>query len=833
MQDKQNIQLNTVTVFEKKRINELMRKVLTRLRKNKIGVTDIVSALTQRGIQISRAQFDDLMTTRPERDSTLSLPVFQQFIDIIYTFDAKVLSGEDLLDFINVMRVPVSALANFRSYVSQTEWADALTSYGLSAKVWTESIIGRDEVVAKLLRYMDTGSSVVLIGPTGVGKTAVATEVVRRSSLELGEQTFYIDGRLITSLTALSDQLCEAFQLLMQDNLVSAIRLNQYLHNRRVRVVIDDFHNVPNFTLRTLVRYLVNELPQLICIITTPMKLLSADCAPMMPIQLDALSYENDDSGAAILIQRTVVESGAAMLSLTDNRKIRTLTRGSPLDIRMATIHYLQTQRHHQKFLLRDVSSATLEHMNAPARALFDLLVFLDMYMPIHVLKAFSEQLVGQSTKELTVSLQELQAAGFLSVTQGIGEFVLLQNSVRDALGDYQRPDRSATLILQLGKAMSEGRGPYNLLTDAQSDHLDLQLDIPTILAIIDVILKNNQAEIAANVILRWSVYCMRHGHLAKAIVTVEKCIELLPEEHEQVGSLHRFLGELYGIRGLMPQSRVHFHAAMSVAMRREDATAIAELRVVVVGATFNQIQRGGDTQYVLALQHLDEAEAHFARIDAPDWVGRTRMQRAEVLTYGGEQTEALKAINESIVVFEQLDLSEFQADALRLRGTISLAIGDYVAARQDMQRALEYYEESNQIIERLKCNLRLSMLLFVLDDAPAALVQLERGMQLMTFVGGYRYMFSAFDIFGGILQRYGDANSAATLRKRTDVFRDELQMYRSPVLDQIIDAYFIRIPPPAPIADGADVFSDAHTMQEVTAQVLRSTDQLRGNRGV
>ena len=40
-------------------------------------------------------------------------------------------------------------------------------------------------------------------------------------------------------------------------------------------------------------------------------------------------------------------------------------------------------------------------------------------------------------------------------------------------------------------------------------------------------------------------------------------------------------------------------------------------------------------------------------------------------------------------------------------------------------------------------------MLLFVHDDAPAALVQLERGMQLMTFVGGYRYMFSAFDIFG------------------------------------------------------------------------------------
>lgn len=833
MTEKQNVQLHTVSVFEKKRINELMRTVLSRLRKRKIGVTDIVAILAKRGIPLSRAHFDDLMTTRPERDSTLPLSAFRVFVDVIYAYDEKILSADELLDFINAMRVPVSGLAYFRNFVAPQDWASALTSYGLSVKQWSDPVIGREEDVTMLLRLLHAGTSVVLTGPTGVGKTAVATEVIRRSSLEFGTKTHYIDGRAITSISALNDVLCVTFQLLMQENLVSALRIKQYLQNNIMRVVIDDFHDTENLTLRTIVRYLVNELPQLVVLITTSKKLLKADCTPMTLLKMGALPHDTDDSYASILIQRIVVESGAPQLSLTAIRKIRTLTHGSPLDIRMATIHYLSTKQHLQTFFLSEISATALDYMSVPARSLFDVLAFLDMHIPVHVLKAFSTELLGQTAKELDNSLHELDAAGFVLVVKGIGDVVVLQNTVRDALGGFQSPGRTAVLIQRLAVAMCAADGQHQSLTAAQSEHLDLQLDVPTILAIIQIILNNNYVEIAAAVLLRWSNHCTRHGHLAKATVIAEQCIELLAVEHDMMSGLQRFLGELYGIRGLVPQSTVHFNAAMNDAMHRIDATAIAELRVVQVGVTFNQIQRGGDTQYVLALQHLDEAEAHFARIDAPDWVGRTHMQRAEVLTYGGEQTEALKAINESIAVFEQLDLSEFQADALRMRGTISLAIGDYVSARQDMQRALEYYEESNQIIERLKCNLRLSMLLFVLDDAPAALAQLERGMQLMTFVGGYRYMFSAFDIFGGILRRYGDAQSAATLRKRTDVFRDEVQMYRSPVLDQIIDAYFVRIPPPTPTADGADMFSDTHTMQEVTAQVLQSTGQLRGTEGV
>ena len=828
MLEKQNAQLHTVTVFEKKRINELMRTVLSRLRKRKIGVTDIVAMLAHRGIPLSRANFDDLMTTRPERDSTLPLSAFRVFVDVIYAYDATILSAEELLDFVNVMRVPVSELAYYRNFVAQQAWAGALTSYGLSAMHWSAPVIGREEEVSLLLRHLNAGTSVVLTGSTGVGKTAVATEVIRRSSIEFGTKTHYIDGRAIPSISALNDLLCVTFQLLMQDNLVSAIRIKQYLQNNIMRVVIDDFHDTQNLTLRTFVRYLVKELPQLVVLITTSKKYLKADYAPMTLLQLGVLPYESDDSNAAILIRRTVVESGAPQLSLTAIRKIRALTHGSPLGIRIATIHYLKTQQHELTFLLNEISTATLDHMSLPARSLFDVLAFLDMHIPVHVLKAFSKKLLGQTAKELDASLHELHAAGFVLIVQGIGDVVLLQNTVRDAIGGFQSPGRTAILIQRFAEAMCEADGPHQSLTAAQAEHLDLQLDVPTILAIIQIILNNGYAEVAAAVLLRWSIYCTRHGHLAKATVTVEHCIELLAVNHVMMCGLQRFLGELYGIRGLVPQSTVHFNAAMNAAIRLQDATAIAEIRVVQTGATFNLIQKGGDPLYRLALLQLDEDVAHFVSINARVWVGRALMQRAEVYTYGGEQTEALKEINESIAVFQTVELSEWHADALRMRGTISLAIGDYVAARQDMQRALAYYEESNQIIERLKCHLRLAMLLFVLDDAPSALAQLERGMQLMTFVGGYRYVFSAFDIYAGILRKYGDMLSATTLRERTDALRTELQTYRSAVLDQIIESYFARVPPYAPQFAGTDVFLDAHTIQQVTATVLQSIRHMR-----
>jgi tetratricopeptide (TPR) repeat protein len=203
-------------------------------------------------------------------------------------------------------------------------------------------------------------------------------------------------------------------------------------------------------------------------------------------------------------------------------------------------------------------------------------------------------------------------------------------------------------------------------------------------------------------------------------------------------------------------------------------------------------------------------------------------MQRADVLNFGGEQTDALLTINQSLSVFEGADLFEWYADALRVRGTISLAIGDYVGARQDLLRALTHYEEANQIIHRLQCHVRIAMLCFVLGDMPGALLHLERGIQFIHVAGGYKYMLSVFDIFSGVLRAYGDKANALNLWERTDVLRKEWHLYRSAVLDQLIDLHRLHKTPPTPHHFAPDVFAASQTVQDIATVVMQCIYVLR-----
>ena len=821
-------QSQSVMMYDKKRINALMRLVLARLRAHKIGVVDIVSALAKNGFPMSRAQFDDCMTTRPERDTTLSVPAFQAFVRVLYRYDASILSAEELLDFVNVMRVPVSLLGYFRSFVSRHAWNTALTTYGLSMQHWDEAVIGRERVVEQLTRYLRHQSSCIITGETGIGKTAVAVEVMRRLSLERGVPTYVLDARTITSLTEFHDALCETLQLLSIENQVSALRVKQYLQNHSAYIVIDNVRDTDQLTVHHLVRYLSVELPQLICVCTTSASVRDTEYAPFVVFQLPELPWDTDDSAAAILVQRTAVEFGAPPVSNTVVRAIRGQTKGNPLHIRLATLNLLQSPAPHRTFEMQNLGAEALPLLGHTARAVLEVLLCLDIDIPIHLLKAMSTQLIDQTAYELTVTLRVLQSGGFVALLHGMTDVVTVQHTVRDALSETVSAVRRADIMERLARALSESQAPHDTLTPTQREYLDLQIDLPTILALTHLLINVGDAVRAAGVIARWGVSIVRHGHIAKAIAVVEATLRLLPQEHASFSVLQRMLGELFGINGQFPLAHVHFKTALNVAILLEDEEAVAQLRVLQVGTTYNFMQRGGDPQYQNALHQLVRAEQLFSQTARAEWYGRALMQRADVLNFGGEQTEALLTINQSLSVFEGADLFEWYADALRVRGTISLAIGDYVGARQDLLRALTHYEEANQIIHRLQCHVRLAMLCFVLGDLPGALMHLERGIQFIHVAGGYKYMLSVFDIFSGVLRAYGDMTNALTLRERTDVLRNEWHLYRSAVLDQLIDLYRLHKNPPAPHHFAGNIFAESQTVADLSAVVMQCVRILR-----
>jgi hypothetical protein len=84
------------------------------------------------------------------------------------------------------------------------------------------------------------------------------------------------------------------------------------------------------------------------------------------------------------------------------------------------------------------------------------------------------------------------------------------------------------------------------------------------------------------------------------------------------------------------------------------------------------------------------------------------------------------------------------------------------------------------------------------------------------------------FDIFSGILRAYGDTANAVTVRARTDVLRSEWHLYRSAVLDQLIDLYHLHKTPPVAHRFAASVFAASHTVHDLSTVVMHCIRVLR-----
>jgi hypothetical protein len=269
-------------------------------------------------------------------------------------------------------------------------------------------------------------------------------------------------------------------------------------------------------------------------------------------------------------------------------RAIRGQTKGNPLYIRLATMNLLQSPIPHTPFEMGNLRAEALPLLGSAARAVLEVLICLDIHLPVHLLKALSMHLIDQTPYELSVTLRVLQSGGFVVLLQGMTDVVMVQHTVREALAKTVPASRRADIMERLARALSESHAPHDTLTPVQQEYLDLQIDIPTILALTPLLIDVGETTRAAGVIVRWSVSVVRHGHIAKAIAVVESCLWQLPQDHESFCELQRILGEFFGINGQFPRAHVLFKAALQSAMLRADDVSITQIRVTQVGSTYS-----------------------------------------------------------------------------------------------------------------------------------------------------------------------------------------------------------------------------------------------------
>jgi hypothetical protein len=101
---------NSSLVFDKVAINDLMRTVIGRLRKQKITIPDIIAQLNANGIVISRAKFNDWFMTRSERDATAPIAVLHAVIDVLYALQPHIMTATELFSLLIATRMPINLI---------------------------------------------------------------------------------------------------------------------------------------------------------------------------------------------------------------------------------------------------------------------------------------------------------------------------------------------------------------------------------------------------------------------------------------------------------------------------------------------------------------------------------------------------------------------------------------------------------------------------------------------------------------------------------------------------------------------------------------------------
>jgi hypothetical protein len=180
-----------------------MREIMRRLRLQHVFVVDILDAMAQRDMPLTRARFDDMFLTRATRDVHIPLDVFHLFLQSCLSFDADVLRADEFLVLVNAARIPINQIQRYQRYFSLEEWQSALHSYGFRMRLFTPPhtmVIGRDAILNRLYALMTKQRNMIISGPAGIGKTAVAIELLRRYEMSHGQPLFYLDVRPIKTL---------------------------------------------------------------------------------------------------------------------------------------------------------------------------------------------------------------------------------------------------------------------------------------------------------------------------------------------------------------------------------------------------------------------------------------------------------------------------------------------------------------------------------------------------------------------------------------------------------------------------------------------------------
>ncbi len=173
----------------------------------------------------------------------------------------------------------------------------------------TSSFLGREELVATTVRGLSDSRLITLIGPGGVGKTRLATEIAHRLDGTGLEEVVFCDLTTATNLTVV-DVVIAAAAVESRTNQPDLDRLVEVLRHERCLVVLDNCEHVLDQSAALAERLV--EMTDHVVVLATSRERLAVDGERLVTVPPLSLTAGTASPATRLLIDRMVSVTGRA-----------------------------------------------------------------------------------------------------------------------------------------------------------------------------------------------------------------------------------------------------------------------------------------------------------------------------------------------------------------------------------------------------------------------------------------------------------------------------------------------------------------------------------------
>lgn len=774
-------------VYDKPQIIRIMRDIMRRLRQHRVFVVDILETMAQHDVQLSRARFDDMFLTRSARDVHIPLDIFHLFFTIVFDCDADIVRADEFLALINAARIPIHQLHRYQRYFSAQDWQSALHQYGLRTRPVTPQLpmlIGRDTILNRLYALMTKQRHMLLAGPAGIGKTAIALELLRRYEMSHGQPLYYLDVRSIRTLAQLYEHLAALFHVKPIANEPILLRLQMVLHRTLVYVILEHIDECDSgISARVIVTQLQAHLPMLRCVAIARTSGLLASMSEFHEEIIPALDTAHSRASACQLFMQMYHQAGGhnvnAEYVLTSCRAVH----GNPLAISMIANAMAGTA---DVQVTDEVVHKNIAQLDAIDTQIVTLLCKSTTPLTRRFLCLIAPAIWGMHAPACIHRIEQLIQRRIVYVVGSDEQMRIEVNAViRQVMMHHDATHETQQLFQHVASAIHQLDLRWEVTTDHATDRCETS-DLWCVLGCTAVMLTYHMYAETAQILVMGRSQWIRHGLSDGATPQVEECVSALPATQPLVPELLFTLGSLYSARGMISLALTYLRRAYAGAQYRNQQPLMCRIAAEIGMNGVIDTSEPPLIAYDTICTYLDGA-LHFLHTH-DDIVLRASVLDlyAYVCLSAGDSARAIAYNDQALRFYTQCKSAHGIVEANFNRGLIYLALGAFDIAQPALVYARAEYARLRIGIGEAQCNLRLAAIAVLGGAVTQARALLADAIEPLHRAGGLQDMLYVMDIYSGILLLQGAFHDTIQLCDRIEHFRAERHIYRGKQLDAI-----------------------------------------------